>query len=112
MGYSNDYREIRNGFVNYIGAALNSVQSFEGQAARQYIVAMLIEEAINLSKDDENIDIYSIKPLLKGCKVVCENRILELQEVAKYSKYVQEQLDNYKELIANLNNLIENIKLS
>ena len=111
MGYSNDYREIRNGFVNYIGAALNSVSKFEGDSARQYITAMLIEEAINLCKDEDSINLYSIKPLLKGCKVVCEDRINALSEIAAYSKDAQKQLDSYNIILSNLENIINNIKI-
>lgn len=110
MGYSNDYREIRNGFINYIGAALNAVKTYEKDSARQYIVAMLIEEAINLAtNEDDNIDLYSIKPLLKGCKYIFQNRITALESLSNVSPNIGKQINEYKDLINTIDNYINNI---
>lgn len=111
MAYSNDYGEIRKGFINYIGSAFNAIDGID-QVKKQQITAMLIEEAINLNKDNNgNLDLYGLKPLLKGCKYLCEKRILALEPYKNSRKELREQYINYSDLLKQVNPLIDNIKL-
>lgn len=111
MAYSNDYGEIRKGFINYIGAAYQSIDGID-EVKKQQITAMLIEEAINFNKDkDGNLDLYALKPLLKGCKYLCEKRILALEPYKNKSMELRQQYINYSDLLKLVNPLIENIKL-
>lgn len=111
MSYSNDYGEIRKGFVNYIGAAFQSIDGLD-EVKKQQITAMLIEEAINLNKDkDGNLDLYGLKPLLKGCKYLCEKRLLALEPYKNKTMELRKQYIDYSDLLKLVNHLIDKIKL-
>lgn len=109
MSYSNDFTQIRNGFVNYIGSALNA-SPFQDNAARHHVVSMMIEEAINLATDeDKSINLYAIKPLFRGCKAIFEQRRNALKQLPT-STAINEQIAEYDETIKMLDNLINNIQ--
>lgn len=107
--YSNDFTQIRGGLVNYIGSALNAAP-FQGKAGKQYVFAMLIEEAIKLAQEENgDIDLYTVKPLFRGCKIIFDKRKLALQSLPP-SSAVNEQIAEYDKAINVLNGLIENIQ--
>lgn len=106
--YSNDYKQIRNGLVNYIGSLLKACP-FDGEkAARQYVAATLIEEALDLMKNDETYDMYVAKPLLRGNKIVLQNRRNEILKLPQ-TNGIKGTVKTYEESIEFLNNLIESI---
>lgn len=106
--YSNDYKQIRNGLVNYIGSLLKACP-FEGEkASRQYVSATLIEEALELMKNDDTYDMYIAKPLLRGNKVVLQNRRNEILKLPQ-TNGIKGTVKLYEDNIEFLNNLIESI---
>ena len=106
--YSNDYKQIRNGLVNYVGSLLKACP-FDGEkASRQFVAATLIEEAMALMKDDTAFDMYVSKPLIRGNIIVLENRKNALKELPQTSN-VKETIKLYEDNINFLNNLIKNI---
>lgn len=106
--YSNDTKQIRNGLVNYIGALLNAVP-FEGKAAKQVVVAALVEEAFSMSLDESGeLDMYCLKPILRQCKIIFEKRRLELEAMPSIPN-IRRQIENYTVNINMLNTLIDSI---
>lgn len=106
--YSNDYKQIRNGLVNYVGSLLKACP-FEGEkASRQYVAATLIEEAINLMKEEDTFDMYISKPLVRGNIVFLKNRKNALEQLPKTTN-VKETIKKYEDTIEFLDSLIKNI---
>lgn len=106
--YSNDEVQIRQGLVSYIGAIL-SASPLEGRQARQHVVAILIEEALKLAKQDNGLDIYALKPLLRGTLFVLKHRLSELSGLPR-TKEIEKVIKDYESTIAHITTLIEKIK--
>ena len=109
--YSNDYNQIKNGLVNYTGSLLKACP-FNGElASRQFVAATLIEEALNLIKnsDDLTYELYVAKPLLRANVIVLENRKNKLKELPQTTS-VKETIKSYEDNIEFLNNIISRIK--
>jgi hypothetical protein len=105
MSYSNDQIQIRSGLVNYIGALLKS-SPFEGRAGKQNVSALLVEETLKLALDENNtIDLYTVKPLIRGMVLVCKQRIVELSKIQKNTT-VDEQINKYKSIIILLEDIV------
>lgn len=108
MSYSNDLQQIRGGLVNYIGSMLRA-SKYEGKAAKQVVASVLIEEALKLSQDENNImDLYVNKPLLRATKILFEQRIVELEKI-KGNPAIKEQVTTYNQSIVTLQTLINSI---
>lgn len=107
--YSNDYTQIKNGLVNYIGSLLEACP-FDGiKASRQYVAATLIEEAIKLMKDEENhFDLYVTKPLLRATSLVYKDRVNVLSEVKNIN--VSQAIEDNTNMAKNIDTLVNNIK--
>lgn len=106
--YSNDYKQIKNGLVNYVGSLLKACP-FEGEnASRQYVAATLIEEALNLMKEDETYNMYVSKPLLRANKIILENRRNELLNLPQTIN-VKDTVKQYEDNINFIKNLVDNI---
>ncbi|PTY92986.1 hypothetical protein [Heyndrickxia sporothermodurans] len=108
MSYSNDQVQIRQGLVSYIGALIKS-SSFEGKAARQNAASILIEEALKLAQNDNELDFYVLKPLLRGNVFALNHRINELSKLPA-SPEVKNTIENYKSIVAHLEQLVKSIK--
>jgi len=118
--YSNDTTQIRAGMVNFIGALLNA-SKIPPKGARQDVSAILIEEALKLAKDENNVyDFYVLKPLLRANKFIFENHIRQIDEDIKtLPKDIREQLilrrEMYKQVVDTMDFLLtsleKNIKL-
>lgn len=118
--YSNDSTQIRAGMVNFIGALLNA-SKLPPRGAKQDVSAMLIEEAIKLAKDENNVyDLYVLKPLLRANKLIFENHIREIDNDAKHlPKEIRDELilkrEMYKKIVDSMDYLLsaleKNIKL-
>lgn len=111
---NNNFDEIRNGLTNYIFSCL-SAMPYEGDEAKHFLVSILTEEALNISKDSDNkISMFAIKPILRACLIIFNERINILQSVATSQRgahdVIQPQIDKYNQVIDTLNYLIENIK--
>jgi len=108
MAYSNDQTQIRAGFVNYIGSLLKS-SHYEGAAAQQEVISILIEEALKLSQDkDKVVQLYQIKPMFRGMIFILRQRCVELEKLPK-NKLVDEQISKYKNIIQVFEDMIKNI---
>ena len=105
--YSNDPKQIRNGLVNYIGSALKA-SPFEGKAAKQYVIAMLLEEGLVLGIEDETPDMFCLKPYFRSCKRIFELRIKGLKELPN-NPSVKLQIESYQSTVEMLSKLIESI---
>lgn len=81
--YSNDTTQIRAGMVNYLGALLNA-SKLPPRAAKHDVSAILIEEAVKLSQDeDNNYDMYVLKPFLRAIKYVFDSHLGEIDKDIK-----------------------------
>lgn len=109
--YSNDITQIRSGLVNYTGSLLKACKIKDNKASRQFVSAILIEEAINLMKEDntDNYDLYISKPLIRGTLLVLNNR-KELLSNLQQTSIIKEKIKEYDNSIKFLNDLIKNIK--
>lgn len=109
MSYSNDQTQIRSGLVNYIGALVNS-SPFEDRAARQNVASILTEEAIKIAQDKDGIiDLYTIKPLLRGCSLIFRQRCSELGKLPQKDKHLEEIIMKYNNLAEIIDGLISEI---
>ena len=105
--YSNDQTQIRQGFVNYIGAIIKT-SPFEGRAARQNAASILIEEALKLAQnEDKTMDIYVLKPLIRGMVLVLKQRHAELSQLP--SREAKEKAKDYLRISEELEILIKSI---
>ena len=104
-------QQIRNGLVNYIGALVKALQ-YEKDMAKHIINSILIEEAINISKEnkDNEINLFCIKPLFRGVMLILNNRCIELEKIKDTSSIIEAQIQDYKQVISILNKLLDNIK--
>ena len=68
--------QIRNAFVNFIGAMINSSNFDNEQATKHSIVACLLKEIIPICKDnEEHYNMFIIKPLLRVLIDIFNDRI-------------------------------------
>lgn len=67
MPYSNDLEQIRNGLVNYIGAAQAAVP-YEGRAKNQIVASILVDEVLSVARTEDGpyCDPYVLVPMFKG----------------------------------------------
>ena len=108
--YSNDFTQIRMGLVNYVGASINAVNLPTDKAKRQAVSAMLVEEAINLSTNENGeIDLYTVKPIYRATSNLYKIRLQSLKKMPQ-TEQVKEALSKAELLIAELDKLIESIK--
>jgi hypothetical protein len=104
--YSNDQTQIRAGMVNYIGALIKS-SSFEGRAAKQSVVAVLIEEALKLAKsEDQTVDLYVLKPMIRGMVFTLNQRVKELSKLPK-NQESDSLINEYKTIISTFDKLLD-----
>lgn len=105
----NNFEEIRNGLTNYIFSCL-SAMPYEGDQAKHFLVSILTEEALKISKDDkEQTVMFAVKPILRAVVLIFTERIKCLKEIES-SEIVNEQISEYNKLISTLSDLITNIK--
>lgn len=106
--YTSDQTQIRQGLVSYIGAIVKS-SPFEGRAARHDAASILSEETLKLAQgDDETVDIYVLKPLLRATVFTLKQRSSELSELP--NKEARSRAIQYKKMSTELENLINSIK--
>lgn len=104
--YSNDQIQIRAGMVNYIGALLEA-SSYEGKEAKQNVVAVMIEESMKLAQDENKVlDLYVLKPMIKGMVFTLQQRIQELSKLPK-NQQLETSIDEYKNIINTFEKLLK-----
>lgn len=104
--YSNDVTQIKQGLVNYIGAILNACP-FEGRAARQFTASILIEEALKLAKEEETYDLYVLKPLIRACIILFENRMHEVEKLNNKEAKITAQ--HYRGMVGSLKHILQSL---
>lgn len=100
----NDLEAARTGMVNFLGAAIGSINA-QGKAKNRIIVSMLVEEALKASQMESNTpcDLSVLAPLFKANIVVLQQqiRILSLDPTQdnkeKILKY-QAMIEVYEEI--------------
>lgn len=102
--YSNDQTQIRQGLVSYIGAMVKS-SPFEGKAARQNVAAALIEEALNIAKEDMSYDTYVLKPLYRATSIALKDRVNDLSKIPSHE--AKEKVKQYEDIIKSLKLITE-----
>ena len=113
--YSNDTTQIRSGLVNYLGALIVA-SKYEPQAARHDVAAMLVEEAIKLAKDEnDNYDMFVLKPILKANAFILDNRISEIDKdldilPEEICKELQKKKKTYQTINKSLKQIIDAIQ--
>lgn len=111
MAYSNDQTQIRAGLVNYIGALLSASKFENEKATRHTVVALLLEEAMKLCKDNDGyFDMYVCKPALRMTSSIARQRVNLMDSLPKTSDVVS-QIKTYKFINEELDRIIENTKL-
>lgn len=104
-----NFNDIHNGLTNYIGALLDSIQGLDKQESRQEVVALLLEESLNLSKnDDGNYDLFVIKPFLRSFKVIFCERINELKKLPP--DITGSKINMYENFIIEIDNILKSIE--
>lgn len=106
ISYSNDQTQIRAGMVNFIGSLLKT-SNFDGKVGRQNVNAILVEEILKLSTEEDGTkELYSLRPLFKGCANTLVSLCSKLQNDT--SKEAKEKLEEYKSLLIALDGFIKN----
>lgn len=104
-----EYNQIKLGLVNYIGAMMQASNFESDKAARQYVSATLIEEALNLMHDeDKNINMFVAKPLLRATAILLNKRIEVFKELS--GGLTNTQINSYEQISKFLKELADNIK--
>ena len=108
---NNNQLQIRNAFVNFIGAMINSSNFDNEQATKHSIVACLLKEIIPICKDnEEHYNMFIIKPLLRVLIDIFNDRIsLLLPYKDEYE--VANKINKYLDIIDELEIIIDNIKI-
>lgn len=110
--YSNDQNEIRCGLVNYIGAILNSSPYDNPKAIKHNTVAVLLEEAMKLCKDQDGIfDMYTCKPFLRATLNIIKQRYNELTSLPNKTPEINKLTEKYLTMHDILEEIIKNITL-
>lgn len=111
MAYSNDQTQIRAGLVNYIGAMLSSSKFDNEKAVKHSVVAILLEEAAALCKDNDGLfDMYTCKPALRLVSGIAKQRINLLSDLPRTPE-VLDQVVSYRIIADGLEEILKNIKL-
>ena len=111
MSYSNDQGQIRAGLVNYIGAMLNASKFENEKATKHSVVAILLEEAVKLCRDENGIfDMYISKPALRLTSSIAKQRASLMSDLPKTHDVI-EQIEAYKFINSSLDKILENTKL-
>lgn len=109
--YSNDLFTIKAGLTNYVGAMLKASPLDNDKAKKHSVVATLLEEAMQLCKDDTGTyDMFVCKPILRLNANIIQQRIKMLEELSPDPEVI-EQVNSYKFIYNEINKIIENTKL-
>lgn len=105
----NSYANIKAGLTNYAGSLIQAL-NMDALDSRQQVSATLIEESINIMRNEKGkIDLYVAKPLLRGLCVILDERLKELEEYS-HLEATKETIVNYETVKKILEDIIKNIK--
>lgn len=110
--YSNDQAQIRAGLVNYIGAMLKSSKFDNEKAVRHSVVAILLEEAAMLCKDNEGtFDVFISKPILRLTSGIAKQRYNVLSSTENKTPEMILLMEKYNTIVEFLDEIIKNTKV-
>lgn len=104
--YSNDYSQIKNGFVNYLGACIQALpESMSAQAKSHFITSELAKQITTMAiKDDGNINLFVFKPVFRSV-IYALNK--EINRMKNDRPYTQDTINSYKSIINVFQNIID-----
>lgn len=102
-------QQLRGGLVNFIGTLI-SQSGFTGETARHSVVSTLTEESLKLTQNEEGVvNLYCAKPILRATVFILSQRIKMLEPLAR-DQNVNIKIKAYKNIVNELNSLIDSIK--
>ena len=108
---NNNEEQIKAAFTNFIGLMIDNSKYNNKQAMKHTIVTCLLEEIIPICKDENNnYDLFIIKPILRLTIAILNNRINLLQDYSS-SVEVRKMINSYKFIINEFNNILDCIKI-
>ena len=97
---------LRSGLTNFIGAV--AVSLGPSPDTRQQVIGILIEEALKLSQQENQVcDLYALKPLLRAQIFLFEQRI---EIISQLGQSADQPIGRYKRLIAEMESLLDQVK--
>ena len=86
-----DQKAVRQSLSQFIGTIIET-SSYNGQEARHEVVAMLLEEALSLSRDENGHNLFILKPFYRAMIHILEDRKSQLSGLPEgtYKKSIQE----------------------
>ena len=104
--YSNDYSQIKSGFVNYLGACIQALpDNMNASAKSHFIVSEMIQQITQIAqKEDGTIDLFIYKPVFRSVIYVLKN---EIQRMYEDRPYTQDTIDTYNNIIKVLNQIVD-----
>lgn len=110
--YSNDQTQIRAGLVNYVGAMIASSKFDNIKATKHEVVAILLEEAAKICKDEDGYyDMFITKPILRLTAGISKQRSSTMNSLPSKPQEVKEQIKAYNLIEGEINKILNNIKL-
>ena len=107
MPYSNDYTQIKNGLVNYIGAAIQALPIPSAKEKSHYLVGELVTQVVTLAKMDNGfVDLYIYKPVIRSLVYVLE---LEIEKFKADLPYTKPAITSYQQIVDSLHQILQNI---
>lgn len=102
-----EYNQVKNGLTNYVGAMVKATTFESDKAARQFVAASLIEEALVLMRNEEELlDLFVSKPLLRATAALLEERAFLLYGTAG-GEQVLNQIEYYRQVATRLRSLAD-----
>lgn len=87
--YSNDYSQITQGLVTYLGAALSSLpDTFSADEKAHMLMGELAGQIVHFSKNDSGLSPYRIKPILRAIDYLVSEEMYNIPEESEpYKAY-------------------------
>lgn len=107
----NNEEQIKAAFTNFIGLLIDNNNFENPKAIKHSIIACLLEEIdpICRNEDDNNYDLFIVKPIFRFIINILNNRINLLQQYNESE--VKDKINIYKAIIQEFNSLLDSIKI-
>jgi len=104
--YSNDYSQIKNGFINYLGACIQALpDNMNASAKSHFLISEMMRQVTLMSqKEDGSIDLFIYKPVLRSVIYVLN---IEINRMMSDRPYTQDTIDAYKSIIDILQGIVD-----
>lgn len=110
---NNEIVQLRADMVNFIGAIINASQDTP-RITKHKVSSILLEETLNLAKDENIYDFFILKPLFRANIIVFQNKLeainKDLEELPdELSQQLKEKQKSYSNIIQMMNNLLNEL---